>query len=146
MKAVADGLKCHPYSVLLKVLDYAQKEDIVLLKKEIGYYILNKAIKVFEELWNQPLGFDMYSYDIKNVSERKRLEEEWAVYYGKLSEKVDLLDTPVEALMRQEKETVGERDESKKSNKTELGDAGEQYVYEYEKRRVGEFNPRLAKN
>lgn len=217
MKAVADGLKCHPYSILLKVLDYAQKEDIVLLKKEIGYYILNsedvlkgkaapkeifdkiiddkrkgtapkkievpegetkskyyqhitdqlqylqlanliildgqkvklnpnedKAIKVFEELWNQPLGFDMYSFDIKNISERKRLEEEWAVYYGKLSEKVDLFDTSVEALMRQAKVTVGEQEKNKKLDKMELGDAGEQYVYEYEKRRVGEFNPRLV--
>lgn len=216
-KLMADGLKSHPYSVLLKVLDYAQREGIVLFKQEIGYYILNsedvlkgkaapdevfdeiindkrkgaapkkikvpegenkskyyqhvtdqlqylqlanliildgqevklnpherKAIKVFEELWCKPLGFDIYSYDIDDKSQRKRLEEEWAVYYGRLSENVDLLDTPLEALVEPETETTSRQEQYKKSNKTELGDAGEQYVYEFEKKRVSEFNPRLA--
>lgn len=216
-KVMADGLRCHPYSILLKVLDYARREGIVLLKQEIGYYILNsedvlkgeatpnevfdeimndkrmgiaprkievpkgetkskyyqhvtdqlqylqlanliildgqevrlnphemKAIGTFEELWSKPLGFDVYSYDIQNASERKRLEEDWAIYYGKLSDNVDSLDTPVEALLTPEKEVDDKKKKNGKTNKTELGDAGELYVYEYEKKRVGEFNARLV--
>ena len=216
-KIMADGLKCQPYSILLKVLDYARREGIVLLKQEIGYYILNaedvlkgeatpnevfdeilndkrmgvpprkievpkgenkskyyqhitdqlqylqlanliildgqevklnlhemKAIKTFEELWAKPLGFDMYSYDVKDASERKQLEEDWAIYYGRLSDNVDLLDTPVEALLEPEKEVDDKKKKNRKFNKAELGDAGELYVYEYEKRRVGEFNARLV--
>lgn len=83
----------------------------------------------------------MYSYDVSTALERKRLEEEWAVYYGKLSNHADLLDTPVEALIAPEK---GAGSQNKRMNQTELGDAGELYVYEYEKQRVGNFNPRLA--
>lgn len=216
-KLMADGLKCQPYSILLKILDYARRESIILLKQEVGYYILNSedvlkgeatpnevfdeimndkrkgiapkaieipegenkskyyqhitdqlqylqlanliildgqevklnpheitAIRVFEELWYKPLGFDIYSYDINSTLQRKRLEEEWAIYYGKLSNAVDLLGTPIEGLIAPEKEIDNKKKKNKKTNKTELGDAGELYVYEYEKRRVKEFNPRLA--
>lgn len=216
-KVMADGIKCYPYSVLLKVLEYARREGISLTKQEIGYYILNsedvlkgkatpnevfdeimndkrsgippreliipaggtdsyyqhitdqlkylqlanlvlfdgkvvkinphemKAINEFVELWHKPLGFDIYSYDVENASERKKLEEDWAVYYGKLSDNVDSLETPVEALVAPEDDVEEKkRKKQSKENKVELGDAGEAYVYEYEKKRVAGFNTRLA--
>lgn len=218
-KVIKDGIKCHPYSILLKILDYARREGIVLLKQEIGYYILNsedvlkgranpneifdeimndkrkgleprkievpegenkskyyqhitdqlqylqlanliildgqevrlnvhemEAINEFVELWHKPLGFDIYSYDIDSLSGRKQLEEEWAIYYGKLSQSVDALDTPIEALITSESEIKQDNKKRKKHNKKmELGDAGEEYVYNYEKKKVAEFDSRLAK-
>lgn len=41
LKMVEEKLCCHPYSILLRVLEYARRSDIVLLKQELGYYIFN---------------------------------------------------------------------------------------------------------
>lgn len=214
-KYMDEGIKCHPYAVLLKVLDYARRENITLTKQEIGYYMLNsedvlkgkaspnevfdeilndkrggiqtrkleipnggttsyyqhitdqlkylqlanlvifdgtnvkinpnemRTIDIFSEMWHKPLGFDIYSYDVENAEERKRLEEDWAVYYGKLSEKVNYFETSVEALISTD-DTTKKKKERTKDNKVELGDAGEAYVYEYEKNRVEKFNARLG--
>lgn len=42
-KMIQDNVKCHPYSLLLRVLEYAKKTKVTILKQEIGYYILNSA-------------------------------------------------------------------------------------------------------
>ena len=43
MRMIDKRLNCHPYSLLLRVLEYARRNEIVLLKQELGYYILNSA-------------------------------------------------------------------------------------------------------
>lgn len=61
LKMVEEKLYCHPYSVLLRVLECARKSDIVLLKQELGYYIFNSedvlkgnatADEVFDQIMN----------------------------------------------------------------------------------------------
>ena len=213
---VEDGICCHPYSLLLKVLDYADREGIVLLKQEIGYYILNsedvlkgnatpnevfdvimndkrsgreprrivipegasssyaqhvsdqlqylqlanliridnqeirinpnerKSILAFEELLDKPLGFDISGYNLSDRESRKEFEEDWAVYYAKLSENSESLATPIAALVPSISEDKDDKEKTDKFNKTELGDEGEAYVFRYEKDRVSKFNPRLV--
>lgn len=219
LEKIADGIRCHPYSVMFKVLEYAKREGITLLKSEIGYYMLNsedvlkgnatpnevfdeimndkraglppreieipegenrtkyyqhitdqlqylqlanliiingqevslnpnemKAINAFIDMWHKPLGFDAYKYDLSDKQGRKQFEQDWAVYYGKLSKQNALLDTSVNALVDVKDEIEQELHTKAKNkvNKVELGDEGEEFVYEYERARVGAFNQRLV--
>lgn len=65
LKMVDEKLCCHPYSILLRVLEYARRSDIVLLKQELGYYIFNSedvlkgnatANEVFDQIMNDKRG------------------------------------------------------------------------------------------
>lgn len=65
LKMVEEKLCCHPYSILLRVLEYARRSDIVLLKQELGYYIFNSedvlkgnatANEVFDQIMNDKRG------------------------------------------------------------------------------------------
>lgn len=65
LKMVEEKLYCHPYSILLRVLEYARRSDIVLLKQELGYYIFNSedvlkgnatANEVFDQIMNDKRG------------------------------------------------------------------------------------------
>ncbi len=103
----------------------------------------NKAIQEFIKLAHKPLDFDVYKYDLSDSQKRKEFETDWAVYYGKLSKYVDNLETPVDALLLDAKEGPREKKRSH-SNKVELGDEGENFVLEYEKKRVSQFSERLV--
>lgn len=65
LKMVEEKLCCHPYSILLRVLEYARRSDVVLLKQELGYYIFNSedvlkgnatANEVFDQIMNDKRG------------------------------------------------------------------------------------------
>ena len=65
LKMVEEKLCCHPYSILLRILEYARRSDIVLLKQELGYYIFNSedvlkgnatANEVFDQIMNDKRG------------------------------------------------------------------------------------------
>lgn len=65
LKMVEEKLCCHPYSILLRVLEYARRSNIVLLKQELGYYIFNSedvlkgnatANEVFDQIMNDKRG------------------------------------------------------------------------------------------
>ena len=65
LKMVKEKLCCHPYSILLRVLEYARRSDVVLLKQELGYYIFNSedvlkgnatANEVFDQIMNDKRG------------------------------------------------------------------------------------------
>ena len=65
LKMVEEKLCCHTYSILLRVLEYARRSDIVLLKQELGYYIFNSedvlkgnatANEVFDQIMNDKRG------------------------------------------------------------------------------------------
>lgn len=65
LKMVEEKICCHPYSILLRVLEYARRSDVVLLKQELGYYIFNSedvlkgnatANEVFDQIMNDKRG------------------------------------------------------------------------------------------
>ncbi|RHS75643.1 DUF3883 domain-containing protein [Firmicutes bacterium AM43-11BH] len=65
LKMVEEKVCCHPYSILLRVLEYARRSDIVLLKQELGYYIFNSedvlrgnatVNEVFDQIMNDKRG------------------------------------------------------------------------------------------
>lgn len=90
--------------------------------------------------------FDMYSYDTEKQSDRDQLYMDWNLYYSKISADSDKFTTQVSALVKLDELETPEKPKQKpaEGSTVELGDEGEQYVYEYEKKRVADFNPRLA--
>ena len=83
-------------------------------------------------------------YDLGNIISRKRFYLDWSIHYANISKDM-LFDTSVEALgVKIESTPSIKMDDDKTVSKVEVGDEGEKYVYEYEKRRVTEFNFRLA--
>ena len=127
-------------------LNYLELANLIYIDDE-KRVILNtkeeKCLNIFASKCNEKPAFDMYSYDISRQEERDQLYLDWDLYYSKVSSESSSFETNVSALFIKEdvkpitKPSSGE-------NTVEIGDEGEQYVYEYEKRRVASFNSRLA--
>ena len=121
-----------------------------LIYFEDDFIFLNESEKaitsIFINDYNSPLKFDIYDYNLKVEEDKKLMYSEWSEYFGKVAvEDYTLISTSVEALQGQkvaEIETVVV--EKKGTNKKELGDAGESYVFELEKSRVSKTHPRLV--
>jgi hypothetical protein len=115
------------------------KEKISLNPRE------QKAIKIFAESYtDKQLGFDVYSYDFDVKTDRKRFTVAWDFYFSELSDKNENFYTTVRALGTPVDVPVTDKFiDIQKDDKTKIGDDGEKYVYEHEKRRVAQFNPRL---
>lgn len=208
-------ISIRPNSFVLRVLQLAAANKIVLTKKEIGYYILNsldvlqgiavpeevfeaieedrksgierkievegkassynyqhineqinylelanliytnnsgevwlnqnetEAIQIFTSDWNKQPEFDVYACDLISVEGRKKFELDWTKYFGRLSDKSGDFDTTIDALGVTE-EIPKKKAEKKGQTTVEIGDEGEAFVFEYEKKRVYNFNPRLV--
>ena len=105
-----------------------------------------ETIELFANDWNKPPEFDIYSYDLSSVIKRKTFQNEWDFYFSQLSHCNSAFSTKASALIV-ESEEEGGTEVTKTRNTTnlvELGDEGEQIVYEYEKNRVSAYSKRLA--
>lgn len=114
---------------------------------------LNKREKPYLDAlaaaWSKEPLFDFTQYDLDSIEGRKAAEFEWNKYFSSMSDIDDsLLFTDVQALEDDEHEqgvfyaefTKGRQGE----NMVALGDEGEHYVYEYERSKVNDINPRLV--
>lgn len=103
------------------------------------------TIELFAADWDKKPAFDVYSYDLTSVKNRKRFQYAWDAYFARISSCAGQFATSAASLVvdveAPEKTTATP---VQTTNLTEFGDEGEQIVYEYEKRRVASFNHRLA--
>lgn len=131
------------YQHINEQINYLELANLVITNSG-GEVLLNPremdTITLIANQWDKKPDFDVYSHDLSNVEARKEFQIQWDYYYSLLSDKANEFETSVESLR------AVDDDEIKKPsiNLTELGDEGEIYVYEYEKRRVSAFNARLA--
>ncbi|MDE7208471.1 MAG: DUF3883 domain-containing protein [Clostridia bacterium] len=123
------------YLELANLIYISHNKQVVLNKKEMA------CVDIFSKCCLDKPAFDIYSYDTSTVGGRERLYQDWDYYYSRISDMVSHFNTKIDALVVEEKEVVKSR--SNGDSNIELGDEGEQYVYEYERNRVGKFNPRL---
>lgn len=100
-----------------------------------------ETLDFFAGFWDKTPEFDVYSYGISTAKERKLIRLEWDEYFAKLSSNTDIFKTTAVALGISEKTkpTKGRTD------LVAIGDEGEMYVFNYEKKRVKEFDSRLAR-
>jgi uncharacterized protein YxeA len=105
----------------------------------------NRTIEVFANDFDKSPAFDIYSFDLSSVESRKEFYIEWIYYFSMLSDKAGEFETSVESLLPEPKEKdKSEKNTTTKINLTKFGDIGEELVYEYEKKRVAAYNPRLV--
>lgn len=129
-------------------LNYLQLANLIFLN-ENKQLVLNhkedKCLKLFEAQCCTAPDFDAYKYNLSTVEGRSNFYYDWDLYFSQTSNVAASFDTDIEALVVTDSKGRGE-DEQRHTgtNYTELGDAGEQFVYQYEKKRVSAFNPRLV--
>lgn len=130
-------------------LNYLELANLIFITDD-KRVLLNYREKTCLELFASQCGiapaFDMYQYNVNEQKDRDQLYLDWDKYYSKVSENADDFATNISALVTSEeiKKTEKTKIKSNEGTTVELGDEGEQYVYDYEKARVTAFNPRLA--
>ena len=102
------------------------------------------AIQLFAEKYADTPEFNVYAYNLARTNDRKRFYADWGLHFSRLSDpgRVRAFDTTADALGI----SVGttHSGDAKQDSTLEIGDEGEKYVFDYEKRRVTAFNFRLA--
>lgn len=130
------------YLELANLIRFTDDKRVLLNPNEMA------TIELFAKDWDKPPAFDVYSYDLDSVENRKLFQYEWDAYYSKISLCADKFATSAASLVVD----VQDPDETSsqvhiargQTNLTEFGDEGEQIVFEYEKKRVSTFNQRLS--
>ena len=103
------------------------------------------VISYFAESAMKVPGFDVYSYNLGDSEQRKKLSYDWIKYYASSDDKASMFATSVESLTKaEEKEEPGRIPAPLGVDTTVIGEEGERIVFEREKERVRVFNERLA--
>ena len=126
-------------------LNYLELANLVVTNNN-GEIWLNEnereTTDLFAACWDDPPLFDVSSYRLNNKKERSEFYFAWDEFYGKVSDIADKFTTTMVSLGIPQSVTISVAKPS--GNTIEIGDEGELFVYEYEKKRVGTFETRLA--
>lgn len=127
------------YLELANLIRFTDDKRVILNPNE------QQTIELFAEDWDKAPAFDVYSFDLSTTEGRKAFQFKWDLYFSQISPCSSQFTTNASSLMvDNDALTKPQKTEKSTTNLTEFGDEGEQVVYEYEKRRVYEFNHRLA--
>ncbi|MCL2125917.1 MAG: DUF3883 domain-containing protein [Oscillospiraceae bacterium] len=120
---------------------------VVINKQEVCLYLPElETINLFSREYSYKPEFDVYSYELDKAKGRKSFYADWNYYYSRLSDYANSFDTTAEALgVPMALPSPSEAVMHGKESTVQIGDEGERFVYECEKRRVMLFNPRLTK-
>ncbi|QUA52191.1 protein NO VEIN domain-containing protein [Aristaeella lactis] len=128
-------------------LNYMELANLIVLHND-GTVRLNEreivTINLFASHWDDDPAFNVAEYDLNSVQAREFFEFAWGQYYSALSADAASFETSLSALISDNDHSNDTQTEQEDDNTVELGDEGEKYVYEYEKKRVSEFSARLA--
>lgn len=130
-------------------INYMELANLIIVSDD-GIVRLNakevSANSTFSSHWDDDPLFDVTAYDLSSVQGRQYFQQSWDEYYSALSTDSSLFTTKVSALIP-ETEQISEDSAGvggDGGNTTELGDEGEAYVFEYEKKRVSSYDIKLA--
>ncbi len=147
-KIVVPGKKeSYTYQHIREQINYLEVANLVRVDDEKRICLNmreSKTIRLFADCWDKPPVFDVYSYDLSTVENRKEFEFKWDEYYAQLSDVSGKFATSASALIKEEGTDYTPQPEHEVVNLTEFGDEGEEVVYQYEKARVSAFDRRLA--
>lgn len=127
------------YLELANLIYITDNKNIILNLKEMN------TIELFVENWDKKPEFDVYSYDLTTVDNRRLFQFAWDEYYSRVSSCVNKFSTSADSLVLD----INNTNQSLTSyyattDIKDFGDEGEQVVYEYERKRVFAFNKRLV--
>ncbi len=144
-KRLSSGSRANQH--IRETLNYLELANLIVIQQ--GNLILNKqeqpAIDLISSFWDKPLQFNPADYDLDSTDGRKKMYREWQGYYSEINKStVSVFNTTLKAFSYDLKGLKKKGyDLVEGIDTTALGDEGEIYVFKYEKKRVGEFNPRL---
>lgn len=129
-------------------INYMELANLIIVTED-GTVRLNTkeevAIRAFSSHWDDDPMFDVRAYDLSSIQGRQYFQQAWDEYYSTLSGDACNFATSVAALLHDEQPEENDSDFGLGGeNTTELGDEGERYVFEYEKKRVSNFNIKLV--
>jgi len=132
---------------IIEQLNYLELANLIFTDNN-GTIILNKreikAIKFIAGFCNADLMFDIYSQDLSTSAGRKKFITQWGVEYSRIGEKTSVFFTSSSALGIISPIDNEATIPTGEPEKIEIGEEGEMYVYNYEKKRVKEYNKHLV--
>lgn len=139
VKKLPSGSKYNQH--IKEQLNLLELANIIKVNNEQIY--LNEAergtINIFINESFNILKFPIYSYDLSDNKQKKKMFLDWAEYFGRIAVKnISDLDTNLYLCEGENEKFEG------KNNKNILGERGEAFVFNLEKERVQKTYPRLA--
>ena len=127
-------------------INYLELANLIIIDEQDVAINSNEmeTVELFAEEYNSDPMFDCSLYDLDSIDGRKEFSQAWNEYFASLSSVSEKFATSLAALKPATEEKTDTKKQSPSTNKVELGDEGEEFIYEYEKKRVAAFNARLA--
>lgn len=147
-KIIVEG-KASSYTMqhINEQLNYLELANLIYLDEDKNIKLNHKedaCLKLFITQCSKSPEFDCYAYDLNKKEDRESFYYDWDYYFSKISNVSGQFNTSVSALVLEEHPEKTKEKLFGGQNLTELGDEGEQFVYEYERKRVAAYNPRLV--
>lgn len=103
------------------------------------------TINIFAEHWNDTPMFNPNVFDLSSSVGRKEFAQSWDEYFSKLSLESNQFGTSITSFNVYDTTQPTQTPKKKSGISTvEIGDEGEEYVFEFEKERVSKFSARLV--
>lgn len=146
-KVKNDG-KAWSYNVqhINEQINYLELANLVIIDNKDVSINPNEmeTVQMFADEYNSNPMFDCSAYNFDTVEGKKLFSQKWNEYFSTLSSVSDKFATSIHALSTITEDKKDDKKKSTTGNKVELGDEGEEFIFEYEKKRVSAFNARLA--
>jgi hypothetical protein len=138
--------KSYTHQHINETINYLELANLV--KSEGEYLYLNSGeaatISLMASLWDSPLLFDMYKYNLNSKNGRDSMYFEWQLRYSQTDDSLgDIFNTPLKAIVNGENPIIKEMISGTDEDLQKLGDDGELYVYNFEKQRIRLLNIKL---
>jgi hypothetical protein len=137
----------YDYQHINEQLNYLELANLIIIEDDFSVHLNNReilAIEFIAKCYNTEPMFDVYSFDLSTKADRKKFEIQWGIEFALIGDRDNIFRTSTEALVipaSAKEETVID---TEGLDKIQIGEEGERYVYNYEKKRVKEFNKRLV--
>jgi hypothetical protein len=132
---------------IIEQLNYLELANLIVTDNN-GIITLNKrekdAIEFISNYYNVNPIFDIYAQDLTTPAGRKKFKIQWGIEYSLTGEKYSIFHTSSSALGVIPPVDTEILVTEKELEKIEIGEEGEKYVFNYERKRVKEYNKHLV--
>jgi hypothetical protein len=136
----------YDYQHINEQLNYLELANLIIIENDYSIHLnINEkpAVEFIAKQYNAKPMFDVYIHDFSTKAGRKKFEIQWGIEFGLIGDKSGIFKTSTGALgipVQADEEAVID---TEGLDKTQIGEEGEWYVFNYERNRVKGFNRRL---
>jgi hypothetical protein len=135
------------YQHINEQLNYLELANLIIIDNDHTVYLNDReknAIVFIAKYYNAKLMFDVYTHDLSTKQGREKFYIQWGIEFALVGDKDNIFKTSTAALGIPEPPDETAVVDTGGLDKTQIGEEGERFVYNYEKKRVKGFNKRLA--